>query len=265
MRHTARSGRRLVRLVASSWLLLVLLAAAGQAAPLPVSGELRIFLGPYGSFSDTGVGVASVQPDGSFSLPAGLFTVAGTRTLPLGGLALRASVSGALGLVSFGPGQGWAGGFGQVYAPISGDARFSLLFGGGSVLVTTFFPLALLGNGGDFRLPLGPYGISTPTGSWTTGQATRTVMVGSATTTTVFVAGFDARTPGGVGALRLVAPPTAVTYFDGTLPVYATLDLVFAPEPSSAALLAVALAAAAARRGWRSRWRTGPVRGGSPP
>jgi hypothetical protein len=258
MGSTARSGRRLARAAASCWLLL--LAAGGHAAPLTGAGELRIFLGPF-AFSDTGAGIATVQPGGALSLPAGLFTVAGVQATTLTGpIGLQASVSAALGAVSFGPGEGPAFGFGQIQAPVTGSAAIALLLNGVPIQ-TTFFPLVLLGNGGVFTFPPGPFDLSTPTGSWTTGAATRTLMIGSATTT-IMVSGFDQRTPGGVGALRLVTPPTAVTFLGASdaFPVYATLDLVFAPEPSSGALLVAALAAAAAWRGRRLRRR---VRGAS--
>jgi hypothetical protein len=112
----------------------------------------------------------------------------------------------------------------------------------------------LLGNGGVFTYPPGPFDLSTPTGSWTTGVATRKLVLGSATTTTLVVSGFDHRTAGSAGALRLVAPPTAVSFFGSPqMPVYATLDLVFAPEPPCGALLGAALAAALAWRADRAR------------
>ncbi len=66
----------------------------------------------------------------------------------------------------------------------------------------------------------------------------RSFALPSGTLTTVTVSGFDARTPGGLGLLRLVNPPTIFDFAGSEVfPAYATLDLQFVPEPGAALLL----------------------------
>jgi hypothetical protein len=97
------------------------------------------------------------------------------------------------------------------------------------------FPIHLAGHGGTFPLPPSTISIlSTVWGAWTTGTSTRVIQVGSATSTTLSIAGGDLRGPGGVGSISMVTPMTIFQggdpYFE--VPLYAELTLHFTPEPS---------------------------------
>lgn len=63
--------------------------------------------------------------------------------------------------------------------------------------------------------------------------------------------GFDMRASDWTGALRMVAPARATIdggmLFGVDVPLFATLDVTFAPEPGAATMLAVALAGLACR------------------
>jgi hypothetical protein len=232
---------------ARACLLVAVLARAGLgapagAAPIAFTGELTIDLGALGQYATAGSGVADVAPTGAFALPGGAFAISEIQPLPFSllGITAQLEVVGANAPGSFEPGGGPDGGFGAEFAPFAGSAFLGVDLGTFPVTLTAL-PLVLLGNGGTFTFPPGPFDLSTVTGAWTTGVSTRVYTDGGATLT-LTVSGFDARTAGGLGPLQLVTPVTIFDVADAVIvPGFATLALTFVPEPAGLLLLVVGL------------------------
>src|SRR5512134_1222890 len=112
-------------------------------------------------------------------------------------------------------------------------------------------PLDPIGVGGSAPFATTIFSISvsgTITGDgWTTGAVSLPGTAG-----TISASGFDLRALDGTGAMRLVSPFTVDLQLGSALypglPGVAQLDLVFVPEPGTAVLMALGLAAVAARR-----------------
>jgi hypothetical protein len=89
-------------------------------------------------------------------------------------------------------------------------------------------PLGGLGVAG--RLSFGPYGSYIDAQSWVAATATPTIN-GSPLTTgygaPITTVGYDARTPGGAGAIKLVAPAGLKSSLAGNLPLYVKMTLTF--------------------------------------
>jgi hypothetical protein len=236
IRMSQRSG-----VVAPAWLagigLVVALVCPGpaRAAVFDYTATLELDLGSIPSFEIQAEGEISVDPDGSFSLPAGLFAT--TRTLippqtPSEAVAnVELQLSNATGSFS-GPGSP-GGSMG-----LNGQAVLNL---------QTFFgfpPLALgltpMGAGGS-AMTSGSNGSTSVTATltgalWQTGVfqqfgITASSSVFSQRTNT----GEDLRTSGGAGVVTYVVPAYLTTRLDGSFsersPATALLTITFVPEP----------------------------------
>lgn len=226
-----------LRTLVAGWVLTGV-AGAALAAPIPFSGTLAVDLGAFGGYTAMGVGVADVAPTGAFTLAGGELVLSTERTLPdFPSLPVRVRVIGANAPGTFAPGGGPAGGFGAEFVPVSGGAFVHFTATSGPPFFS--LPLPLLGNGGTLTFPL--FDLSTPTGNWTTGAATR-VFMDDGVLRTVTLAGSDARTVGGLGTIQLVTPVTVLGLGALEEPVFATLTLTFVPEPGDALLVAAGVA-----------------------
>jgi len=214
------------------------LSSPVAGAPMSFTGQLRVTIGSIGSFTANGAGTANVSPGTlAFALPAGVFPFSATTAVTGVPPFTHLAVDFDNGAGSFAPGAGLGGGFGAGYfgMTLSGSAGLGLgTFG------FDLFPMHLAGHGGTFPLPPSLTSIlSTVWGAWTTGSSTRVIQVGSATSTTVSIAGGDLRGPGGVGTISMVTPTTIFQggdpYYE--VPLYAELTLHFTPEPSTPLLM----------------------------
>jgi hypothetical protein len=104
-------------------------------------------------------------------------------------------------------------------------------------------PLDGLGQVG--RINFGPYGSWIDAQAWTTGVATPTVGGvpvltdnGAGNTTT----GYDNRTLGGGGKVKLVAPAGLMSTLAQNLPLFISMTLTFVPEPGQLLLMGSGLA-----------------------
>jgi hypothetical protein len=236
----SRHAPRRIALALSLGVAAFALSSPVAGAPMSFTGQLRVTIGSLGSFTAHGAGTANVSPGTlAFTLPAHVFPL--STTIPLTGVPpfthLDVQFDNLSG--SFAPGAGLGGGFGAAYfgMTLSGLAGLGL-----GTLNFDLFPIHLAGHGGTFPLPPSLTSIlSTVWGAWTTGPSARVIQVGSATSSTVSIAGGDLRGPGGVGTISMVTP---MTVFQGgnplyDAPLYAELTLHFTPEPSTPALMAL--------------------------
>jgi hypothetical protein len=123
--------------------------------------------------------------------------------------------------------------------PLGGTAN--ALVAGAPFLIV---PLGGLGVNG--RVTFGPYGSYIDAKDWTTASTAVTVngvtLLTNTTTNNAakwFTAGYDNRTPGGAGAVKLVAPGGLMSTLGGDLPIFVKMTLTYAsaPEPGTLLLL----------------------------
>jgi hypothetical protein len=111
-------------------------------------------------------------------------------------------------------------------------------------------PLSGLGVAGQVRF--GPYGSLINAQPWVAATATVTAYSGPLYTGGVRIqtTGYENRTPGGVGTVKLVAPAGLMSTLAGNLPIFISMKLTFIPEPGTLLLLGLGVAglAAAGRR-----------------
>ncbi len=236
------------------WLALAILVPAHQATALAFEGSLTIdiFDGLLVIPTD-GAGDATYDPTtGVFELPAGVFGVTdfggdfGSERPPeIPAVVESAFTTYATTSGSFAPRPD-----GSVGGLMSLDGAFDFYDVADEILIS--IPLNPIGLGGvqvGFVPPPLDQILSTQTigMEWSTGTVTANdVVVDSVPGSSVSRTGFDNRDENGIGEIRLVSASVMIIdageeYFV-RVPTFATLDLVFLPEPGTWALLAVGLA-----------------------
>ncbi|MBW2373930.1 MAG: PEP-CTERM sorting domain-containing protein, partial [Deltaproteobacteria bacterium] len=107
-----------------------------------------------------------------------------------------------------------------------------------------FLIVPLSGLGVNGRVSFGPYGSYIDAKDWTTGVTAVTVNGVTLTTNNaqapgalILTAGYDNRTAGGNGTVKLVAPAGLMSTLGGYLPLFVTLTLTFVPAPEPGTLL----------------------------
>jgi hypothetical protein len=214
--------------------LLKFISAAGLALALASSAQALQFTNSTVSFGlsslpplvATGTGSGNSPGPVTILTPAWaatgpvLITLAPTAAAPLTALNIVLTAPGPCAAL---PGS----------CPLAGTSN--ALVGGAPFLVV---PLSGLGVAG--RISFGPYGSYIDAQPWTTGVASPTV--GGVPITDGYGApiqttGYDNRTPGGAGVVKLVAPAGLMSTLGGNLPLNVIMTLNFIPEPGTLLLL----------------------------
>ncbi|MCP5057790.1 MAG: PEP-CTERM sorting domain-containing protein, partial [bacterium] len=166
-------------------------------------------------------------------LGANKITLAPTAAAPLS--AVSAIMSAPTGC-TFSAGGGGGGGFGGACG----------LGGTINALVASapFLIVPASGLGGSARVAFGPYLSYIDPKVWTTGATSVTINgvgVTSGNVTSpgaVFSStGYDNRTAGGIGVVKLVAPAGLMSTLGGPFPLFVSMTLTFVPEPGTLLLL----------------------------
>jgi hypothetical protein len=242
------------------------LAAPATAAPMAFTATLTLEIAGFGTVVANGSGTGDINGNGgTATIPAGIFSISGTQTLPTGityGGIVRGFAAGAPGQGNksgpFAAGSNLSFQFGGATGTMGLAASFYMLNKSGKAIAA--FPFANVGVGGG-ATTFGPiFGIAFGTVSANAYQLGMVTVPGSlfGNLTSISATGFDNRDSVGVGVLQVVSP----TRFDvgglGSLAAIATLTIV-TPEPSTFVLTAAGLAAVGivARRARREATETG--------
>lgn len=226
---------------------LKIVSAAGLAMALATSAQAAQFTGnvSYGLStlpplvaSGSGSGASTVGPN-LVTLPAtppfaqefSQITLDPTAAAPLSALDIQLTAPVACSFT----GSPLAG-----PCPLGGTAN--ALVGYAPFLIV---PLSAMGVAG--RTVFGPYGSYIDAQSWTAGQATATVAGSPLATDNGALhqtTGYDNRTAGGAGTVKLVAPGGLMSTLGGDLPLFVSMTLNFVPEPGMPLLLISGIAGA---------------------
>ena len=151
-----------------------------------------------------------------------LITLAPTAAAPLSALNILLTAPGPCTFTGLG-------------GPCALGGTANALVGGAPFLIV---PLSGMGQAG--RVGFGPYGSYIDAQSWTAATATPTVG-GSPVLddygVPFYTTGYDARTPGGFGVVKLVAPGGLMSTLGGDLPLFVSMTLNFVPEPGTLLLV----------------------------
>ena len=214
------------------------ISAAGLAMALATSAQATQFSGLL-SYSLAGLAPVTASGTGSGNSP-GPITIATTAWAATGPLlqplaATAAPPLTAINLVMTAPGPCAAL---PGSCPLGGTAN--ALVGGAPFLIV---PMSGLGVSG--RQAFGPYGSFIDAQAWQTGVVPITVAGVTLTTDNgapIFTTGYDNRTAGGLGTVKLVAPGGLMSTLGGNLPLYVFMQLTFVPEPGTLLLLGSGIA-----------------------
>jgi len=225
--------------LASSSLVLLLIAAPSFSAVLPVSGVLVVQIatlppptltGSAPAANSIGGGIASA-PAGMFLGPASNLAVPISPTfVGLTQVTVPAnSLNNPRGVFNLNGAMG-----------LSGKAFFLGLSGTPPVPSQPLgsVPLFPVGGGGNLPLAVGPLGGTLIGATWMGGTQVFTAMLAAlAIPLSGQATSYDNRTAGGQGTVQLVAPAKANLGLFGALPVFGVLTLSWAPEPGTLLLL----------------------------
>ncbi len=222
------------RAVRSLGLAGALAGLAGAAAAGPLSGNLSLILG---GLPPIGIAVAGTgtSTTGAVTVSASAFATAGATVAGTTPFVTKVILTATNAAGSFnGP---------TLQGPMAVRGRVRLLNGG---LTAFSIPLTLNGTRG---VGLGGAPIQTSTlaitgGSWSAGLVQITGLGTPGRLYTASLAGSDQRTAMGAGTLTLVTPIRIRSTALGAIGAFGVLQLSFVPEPSAAALLLGAGAAA---------------------
>jgi hypothetical protein len=204
------------------------LATSGQAYPFTGTVSFGLSSLPplvaVGSGSGfTAPGVVTIATTAWAATGPVLITLAPTAAAPLTALNIRLTAPGPC-IFTGAPLGG----------PCSVGGTANALVGGAPFLIV---PLNGLGVPG--RVNFGPYGSYIDAQPWT--AATATVTVAGAPLTSygvpITTVGYDARTPGGFGAVKLVAPAGLMSTLGGNMPLFVVMTLHILPEPGTLLLV----------------------------
>jgi hypothetical protein len=204
------------------------------AATLSYDAQLTIEAGPFETITTSASGTAPVAPDGSFTLPAGVFHVDQTALAPgtPTGFFTKASFV-------FHNGTGTFGGPSQPDAvmPLLGKVKLfakpALAYPPASLTLTHAFTMgtatAKVSNGMT-TASLSLYNL----GIWRVGRVVQSYTTTSSAFGTRTRTGFDSRTAMGIGSMNLVIPLYLDRYVGNeflSAPVTGSLSIAFTPEP----------------------------------
>jgi hypothetical protein len=229
--------RGMMRSLVAAAFVLGMVASTSHAAPF--TGGVGFSLAGLAPLAAVGAGsgVSTTAPNQITIATAAwaqtgplLITIAPTAAAPLTALNVVLTAPGPCAFT--GANLGGSCGLGGTANALVGGAPFLVV------------PLGGLGVNG--RVAFGPYGSYIDAKDWTT--ALTAVTVNGVTLTTnnattpgpaIFTAGYDNRTPGGAGTVKLVAPAGLMSTLGGNLPLFVTLTLTYAaaPEPGTLRLL----------------------------
>lgn len=208
------------------------LAASAQAAPF--SGSVSFGLSTLPPLVASGSG--NGNSPGPITIATAAWAATGPILLTLNPTAAAPLTALEILLTAPGPCAALPGS-----CPLAGTSN--ALVGGAPFLIV---PLSGIGVAG--RVSFGPYGSFIDAQPWTTGQATPTVG-GVALTTengaVIQTTGYDNRTAGGNGTVKLVAPAGLMSTLGGNLPFFVSMELTFAPEAGELLLMGSGIAALA--------------------
>ena len=233
--------RKLMKFISAVGLAMAL-AASSQATPYVggASFALATLPGLVAAGSGTGASLpnlVTINWTAAGAIGPVLITLAPTAAAPLSALNILLTAPGPCSFA--GTPVGGA-------CPLGGTAN--ALVAGAPFLIV---PLSGLGVAG--RVGFGPYGSYIDAQSWIAATAVATIN-GAPMTTTVTTPGggativpvadfgYDARTPGGLGTVKLVAPAGLMSTLGGNLPLFVQLTLTFVPEPGTLLLLGSGIA-----------------------
>lgn len=218
----------------------VLLASGASATLLPLDATFRVVIGGPIDYSLTGSGsgFSGGGPGSSHTVPASLIQLTQSQTFPVGfrdiasvvvpaGIANGAGSFAPNGALAFAGLVSWLTGA-QTPPALLGQQPLTPFGGGGVGMGMTVQLYTLIGATWQGA------GAGGPQVFHQAGTQLGTAFVLTATA-------FDNRTAGGAGHVQLVAPATLDFGIFGEMPAFATLTLNYVPEPSSGALLALAL------------------------
>jgi hypothetical protein len=248
----------------------VLVAAAGSANAVPFTATAAVQVGALPPVTANGSGSGtSAGAGGAASIPGGVFSIATTAPinpplLVINGFGVGAPGQGGyrtLNTTPLSPGSNKGLTFGGVTGTMGLSASAYLITGLGNpptlstptpTNLAAAIPLAIVGVGCNpfCPPPLFPGGLIMGTIMANPYQLGMVTVMGAlnGVPSAVMGTGFDNRTAGGLGTLQLVSPTVVALGALGSLARVAELSITIVPEPATALLVGLGLAALGAMR-----------------